>query len=443
MPHVVKFGQRERLSFAKIPETLELPDLIEIQRSSYEEFLQQNALPEARADKGIQAVFNEIFPITDFSETSELRFVSYVLSAPKYDINECQARGFSYAVPIKIRAQLVLREQDSDTDEKRLIDIKESEVYMGEMPLMTENGTFIINGSERVIVSQLQRSPGATFGEDSHSSGQKLYVARIIPYRGAWIEFEYDIKDQIYVRLDRRKKMLVTILLRALGWETDETILKLYAEAQWVHLDVSLVGWITASPVDHPENREILLESNTELTAEQIANLIEIGVEEIEVISAEEAENIRYLRNTLERDPQPDYKLPMMFQMPLDFQSDFEADASLSDPWREEFKAKGVSLTPTATTQVTIAGRRWLISNKNSRDNYTVERVGDSLKVYRGCIQDLAVVEIFRKLQPGDPPTIESAHNRFEKMFESNPATGSRWQMIRANASSSKSKIIR
>ena len=417
MPHVVKFGQRERLSFAKIPETLELPDLIEIQRSSYEEFLQQNALPEARADKGIQAVFNEIFPITDFSETSELRFVSYVLSAPKYDINECQARGFSYAVPIKIRAQLVLREQDSDTDEKRLIDIKESEVYMGEMPLMTENGTFIINGSERVIVSQLQRSPGATFGEDSHSSGQKLYVARIIPYRGAWIEFEYDIKDQIYVRLDRRKKMLVTILLRALGWETDETILKLYAEAQWVHLDVSLVGWITASPVDHPENREILLESNTELTAEQIANLIEIGVEEIEVISAEEAENIRYLRNTLERDPQPDYKLPMMFQMPLDFQSDFEADASLSDPWREEFKAKGVSLTPTATTQVTIAGRRWLISNKNSRDNYTVERVGDSLKVYRGCIQDLAVVEIFRKLQPGDPPTIESAHNRFEKMF--------------------------
>lgn len=151
MPHVVKHGKRERLSFAKIPEIMDLPDLIEVQKSSYEEFLQRNIPPEERKDKGLQAVFNEIFPITDFSETSELQFVSYSLGAPKYDINECQSRGFSYALLVKIRVQLVLREKDEDTGENQLIEIKEAEVYMGEIPLMTENGTFIINGSERVI----------------------------------------------------------------------------------------------------------------------------------------------------------------------------------------------------------------------------------------------------------------------------------------------------
>ena len=255
MPQPVKYdkpvkyyGKRERLSYGKIPEIMDLPDLIEVQKASYEEFLQRNLPPEERKDKGLQAVFNEIFPIPDFSETSELQFVSYSLGAPKYDINECQARGFSYALPVKVRVRLVLREKDEDTGENQLIDIKENEVYMGEIPLMTENGTFIINGSERVIVSQLQRSPGATFGEETHTSGQTLNTARIIPYRGAWIEFEYDIKDLIYTRLDRRKKMFVTVLLRALGWETDETILKLYAKTEEVKLDNSLIDRVTAAP---------------------------------------------------------------------------------------------------------------------------------------------------------------------------------------------------
>ena len=475
MPYPVKYGKRERLSFGKIPEILDLPDLIEIQKSSYEEFLQRNTLPEERKDKGLQAIFNEIFPIFDFSETNQLQFVSYSLGSPKYDINECQSRGFSYALPVKIRVQLVLREKDEDAGENQPIEIKEikeNEVYMGEIPLMTENGTFIINGSERVIVSQLQRSPGATFGEDTHTSGQTLNTAKIIPYRGAWVEFEYDIKDLIYVRLDRRKKMFVTVLLRALGWETDETILKLYAKTERVKLDDSLIDRVTAAPVKPPSSTErvsldgslvgrvistpienpttgdalveentklteeqisdlleagvseievfpgpdALLEANMELTEEQIDDLREAGVDEVEVLDAEEAEEIRFLRNTLQRDLQSDYKLPLLFQVPSDLQDDLTDGAPISNAWQRQFKDSGNSLSSAATIQVKGDGR-YRISNKNSRDNFTVEKVGDTLNVYRGTIQDLAVVEIFRKLQPGDPPTIESAHNRFEKLF--------------------------
>jgi DNA-directed RNA polymerase subunit beta len=479
MPHPVKYdkpvksyGKRERLAYGKIPEIMDLPDLIEVQKSSYEEFLQRNTPPEDRKDKGLQAVFNEIFPIPDFSETSELQFVSYLLGAPKYDINECQSRGFSYALPVKVCVRLVLREKDEDTGENQLIDIKENEVYMGEIPLMTENGTFIINGSERVIVSQLQRSPGATFGEDTHTSGQTLNTAKIIPYRGAWVEFEYDIKDLIYVRLDRRKKMFVTVLLRALGWETDETILKLYAKTERVKLDDSLIDRVTAAPVkpssatervsldgslvgrvistpiEHPTTGDALVEANTKLTEEQISDLLEAGVsevevfprpdalleanmelteeqiddlreagvDEVEVLDAEEAEEIRFLRNTLQRDLQSDYKLPLIFQVPSDIQDDLTDGAPISNAWQRQFKDSGNSLSSAATIQVKGDGR-YRISNKNSRDNFTIEKAGDSLNVYRGSIQDLAVVEIFRKMQPGDPPTIESAHNRFEKLF--------------------------
>ena len=423
MPHPAKYGKpvkyygkRERLSYGKIPEIMDLPDLIEVQKSSYEEFLQRNTLPEERKDKGLQAVFNEIFPIPDFSETSELQFVSYSLGIPKYDINECQSRGFSYALPVKVCVRLVLREKDEQTDENQLIDIKENEVYMGEIPLMTENGTFIINGSERVIVSQLQRSPGATFGEETHTSGQTLNTARIIPYRGAWIEFEYDIKDLIYTRLDRRKKMLVTVLLRALGWETDETILKLYAETKEVRLTKSLVERVTAAPVKHPTTGDLLLEANTELTQEHIDELRETKVRRIEVLDADDAEKIRFLRNTLERDVQSDYDLPKLFEVSSDLQSDLEDGAPVSDAWHQQFKDNGAALSSVATVQVLAEGR-YRISNKNSRDNFTIEKVGEILSVYRGSIQDFAVVDIFRKMQPGDPPTIESAYNRFEKLF--------------------------
>lgn len=349
MPDVVNFGKRERLSFAKSPEIMNLPDLIEIQKLSYHEFLQAGVDEDKRKDEGLQAVLNEIFPITDFSETSSLEFVSYSLGSPKYDINECQYRGFTYGVPLKIRVQLILREQDKDTGDKHVVDIKESDVYMGEIPLMTEKGTFFINGAERVIVSQLHRSPSATFNEEFHTSGHKLFVAKIVPYRGAWIEFEYDIKDQIYVRLDRRKKMLVTILLRALGWETDEQILKLFAKTEVQTLNdygdslEALKDKVLAAPVIDSNTGEVLLEANIDLTEEELATLREAGVESIEILNEEDASRIQFLRNTLQRDAQSDYK--------------------------------------------------------------------------EGHIQDQALVEIFRRIQPGDPPTLESARSRFEKLI--------------------------
>ena len=211
---------RVRKSFAKISKVIEIPNLINIQKQSYEKFLQADVLPEKREDVGLQAVFKSVFPIRDFNETSSLEFVSYNLEKPKYDVDECRQRGMTFAAPIKVVVRLVVWDKDEETGAQSIRDVKEQEVYFGEIPLMTENGTFIINGTERVVVSQLHRSPGAFFDHDkgkSHSSGKLLYNARVIPSRGSWLDFEFDHKDLLYVRIDRRRKLPVTVLIRALG----------------------------------------------------------------------------------------------------------------------------------------------------------------------------------------------------------------------------------
>ena len=228
-----------RKSFAKTQVRAELPNLIETQRLSYNAFLQRDVLSDQRIDTGLQAVFKEVFPIQDFSEVNSLEFVNYTLGTPKYTLQECVARGVTYQVSLTARIMLVLREADPDADEPHVVDIRESDVYLGEVPLMTENGSFIVNGSERVIVSQLHRSPGVIFLEKSLPTGRRTPTAQIIPYRGAWVEFEIDTKDQIYVRIDKRRKLPATVLLRALGWESDADILKLYAKTERLVLD----GW--------------------------------------------------------------------------------------------------------------------------------------------------------------------------------------------------------
>ena len=228
-----------RRSFAKTPVRAELPNLIETQRLSYDAFLQRDVSPDERIDTGLQAVFKEVFPIRDFSEVNSLEFVNYTLGTPKYTLQECVARGVTYQVSLTARIMLVLREADPDADEPHVVDIRESDVYLGEVPLMTENGSFIVNGSERVIVSQLHRSPGVIFLEKSLPTGRRTPTAQIIPYRGAWVEFEIDTKDQIYVRIDKRRKLPATVLLRALGWDSDADILKLYAKTERLVLD----GW--------------------------------------------------------------------------------------------------------------------------------------------------------------------------------------------------------
>src|SRR5437868_2347996 len=211
---------RTRKNFAKIQKIIDIPNLIDIQKHSYDKFLQADIAPEQREDSRLQGVFKSVFPIKDFHETSSLEFVSYHLEKPKYDVDECHQRGMTYSAPIKVVVRLVVWDKDEETGAQSIRDVKEQEVYFGEIPLMTSNGTFIINGTERVVVSQLHRSPGAFFDHDkgkSHSSGKLLYNARIIPYRGSWIDFEFDHKDILYVRIDRRRKLPATVLLRALG----------------------------------------------------------------------------------------------------------------------------------------------------------------------------------------------------------------------------------
>ncbi len=218
--------KRIRRSFGRIPEVAPMPNLIEVQKSSYDHFLQMGVRPEDRANVGLQEVFRSVFPVRDFSDRARLEFVRYDLEEPKYDVEECQQRGITYAAPLRVTLRLVVWDIDEETKARSIRDIKEQDVYMGDMPLMTKNGTFIINGTERVIVSQMHRSPGVFFDHDkgkTHSSGKYLFAARVIPYRGSWLDFEFDAKDHVYVRIDRRRKLPVTTLLLALdGAETEK-----------------------------------------------------------------------------------------------------------------------------------------------------------------------------------------------------------------------------
>ncbi len=219
--------KRVRKHFGHIQEVAPMPNLIEVQKKSYEQFLQKDTAPEERTDTGLQEVFKSVYPIRDFLDRAQLEFVKYEFEEPKYDVEECQQRGMTYAAPLKVTLRLVVWDVDEDTGSRSIRDIKEQDVYMGDMPLMTDNGTFIINGTERVIVSQMHRSPGVFFDHDkgkTHSSGKFLFAARVIPYRGSWLDFEFDAKDLLYVRIDRRRKLPVTTLLMAL--DSDETAKK-------------------------------------------------------------------------------------------------------------------------------------------------------------------------------------------------------------------------
>ena len=222
--------KRLRKMFGKIHEVAEMPNLIEVQKQSYDQFLMVEEPEGGRLDEGLQAVFRSVFPIKDFGERAQLEFVRYAFEPPKYDVEECQQRGMTYAAPLKVTLSLIVFDVNEETGARSVKDIKEQDVYMGDMPLMTMNGTFVINGTERVIVSQMHRSPGVFFDHDrgkTHSSGKLLFAARIIPYRGSWLDFEFDAKDIVYVRIDRRRKLPVTTLLYALGLEDEEILVDL------------------------------------------------------------------------------------------------------------------------------------------------------------------------------------------------------------------------
>ncbi|MGN6734110.1 MAG: DNA-directed RNA polymerase subunit beta [Candidatus Binatia bacterium] len=388
---------RFRRSFGRIRKIIDLPYLIEIQKNSYELFLQKDVAPMERQNIGLQEVFKSVFPIKDFNETASLEFVSYSLGEPKYDVEECHQRGMTFAAPLKVTVQLVLWDIDQQTGARSIKNVKEQEVYFGEIPLMTINGTFMINGTERVIVSQLHRSPGVFFEHDkgkTHASGKLLYSARVIPYRGSWVDLEFDPRDILYVRIDRRRKFHATVLLRALGMTTED-LLNYYYKSDTVVFDgrkpalvfnpshllnakvsadvrdpksndiivkegkkftrpilrqmeaakmkqvpvvwEDILGRVAAHDIVDPQTKEILVECNHEITQDKVDLIRDKGIHQIEVLFIDDSSVGPYLRNTLLQD---------RIKSPQD-----------------------------------------------------------------------AILEIYRRLRPGDPPTVESATNFFNNLF--------------------------
>src|ERR1043165_5542160 len=287
---------RLRRVFSKSAQFLEIPNLIQLQKKSYEAFLQKDVDADRRTDTGLQGVFKSVFPITDFNNTSSLEFVGYTLEPPKYDVEECRQRGMTYAAPIRVTLRLIVFDVDEEKESRSIRDVKEQEVYLGEIPLMTANGSFIINGTERVVVSQLHRSPGVFFDHDkgkNNASGKFIYSARVIPYRGSWLDFEFDQKDLIYVRIDRRRKFPVTILLKALNYTTEQLL------EQFYHLDVvrikkdgkvmrsidieRMAGQRAMSDIVDPKPGEAIVKAGRRITRAAVKRVKSLNLTEIEI----------------------------------------------------------------------------------------------------------------------------------------------------------------
>ncbi len=441
---------RERIDFSKIKTTVPIPNLIEIQKKSYERFLQMNRLPSEREDAGLQSVFKSVFPISDFRENSSLEFIEYsignweckcgklsglhhlrkpcsncgttLIADPygdrevlcprcgkgnqargdvcdicgntvglklKYDVDECQERGMTYAVPLKVTIRLVVWNKDPETGVKTIRDIKEQEVYFGDIPLMTENGTFIINGTERVIVSQLHRSPGAFF----HSEDKTLYVAQIIPYRGSWVEFEYDTKNLLYVRIDRKRKFLASVFLRALGLRAADEIIRTFYSVDRLYLKggtlywavaESLVGLRAAKDIVVP-GENFTVQSGKKITKNAVEALKRANVEAVEISDAE-----------------------------LD--GAYAASDVIDPSTGEVILEANEELTPRA---ISMAQEK----NVDRLEIFFPERdevgsiLSQTLKKDPIHTHEEALIEIYRRLRPGDPPTLDSSRSLFENMF--------------------------
>ena len=333
---------RLRKDFSKIPRILEIPNLIEIQKDSFERFLQTNIEPEKRERTGLQAVFLSVFPIRDFNDTASLEFVGYTLEEPKYDVQECLQRGMTYAAPFKVTIRLVA--WDAAEGSQTIRDVKEQEVYFGEIPIMTDNGTFVINGTERVIVSQLHRSPGIFYDTSTSTTvaagGKKIYSCRIIPYRGSWLDLEFDHKDLVYARIDRRRKILVTVLLKALGY-TEEQMLGSFYRPETIRFDGKrilkkvdpdlLVGQRCTREVK-ADDGTVLARKDRKFTAAAVRRIIERGTEWIQVDT-----------NDLVRDDAVKRVSPIDLVDESTGEVIIECNEELSEAHLEELKNRGIS----------------------------------------------------------------------------------------------------
>src|SRR4026209_2868112 len=440
---------RERKDFSKIKTTVPIPNLMEIQRKSYERFLQMNLLPTEREDAGLQSVFKSVFPISDFRENSSLEFIEYsignweckcgklaglnhlrkpcsncgatLIADPygdrevlcprcgkanqargdvcdicgntvglklKYDVDECQERGMTYAVPLKVTIRLVVWNKDPETGVKTIRDIKEQEVYFGDIPLMTDNGTFIINGTERVIVSQLHRSPGAFF----HSEDKTLFIAQIIPYRGSWVEFEYDTKNLLYVRIDRKRKFLATVFLRALGRRGADEIIRTFYTVDTLRFKGGSIEWAVGDSLmglrasrDIKAGSDVVTHAGKKITSNAIAAMKKAGVEFVEVSDAE-------------------------------LEGAFAAADVVDPSTGEVILETNEAVEPRV---ISMAQEK----NVEKLEIFFPERdeigpvLSSTLKKDPIHTHDEALIEIYRRLRPGDPPTLASSRSLFENMF--------------------------
>jgi len=414
--------KRIRKTFGRIGDVAPMPNLIEVQKSSYDRFLQTGVMAPDRTDSGLQEAFKTVFPISDFSGRAQLEFVKYELEDPKYDVEECQQRGMTYAAPLKVTLRLVVWDIDEDTGARSIRDIKEQDVYMGDMPLMTANGTFVVNGTERVIVSQMHRSPGVFFDHDkgkTHSSGKYLFAARVIPYRGSWLDFEFDAKDLVFVRIDRRRKLPATTLLLALdSIETAEKRAELEAKGEVLDPteatgmskeEVLAFFYDTVSYTEHkrgwqvpfdPEayrgvtierdlinakTGRVVAEAGTKMTPRQCRKLSESGLKDV-VVPAEELFG-RYVSCDLINESTGEVIA--------------EAGDELTEEMFEAFAEAKISELPTLAIDHNNVGayiRNTLATDKNEG-------------------REDALIDIYRVMRPGEPPTLETAEAMFKSLF--------------------------
>src|SRR5437762_8634809 len=416
--------KRIRKTFGRIPEVAPMPNLIEVQRASYDHFLQMGVIAEQRVSVGLQEVFKSVFPIRDFSERAQLEFVRYELETPKYDVDECQQRGITFAAPLKVTLRLVVWDVDADTGSRSIRDIKEQDVYMGDMPLMTKNGTFIINGTERVIVSQMHRSPGVFFDHDkgkTHSSGKYLFAARVIPYRGSWLDFEFDAKDHVYVRIDRRRKLPATTLLLALD---DKTTEEKRAQSEGKVLQPGQATGMSKEEILSAFYGRIIFERGakgwmTPFSAEQYkgkltADLIDADTGEVRLAAGE-----RMTPRIAKR--LQDSKLKHVLAPDEELIGRYFAQDLINDQTGEIYFEAGDEITEPALAQLTEAGIKELpvldidlvSRGPDSKGAY----IRNTLAIDKNATREDALIDIYRVMRPGEPPTLETAETLFNSLF--------------------------
>jgi DNA-directed RNA polymerase subunit beta len=384
-----------RVNFSKIGKVIDIPNLIKAQQESYNDFLQMDVPPEKRRDIGLQAVYKSIFPITDYNGRATLEFVSYAIGQPKWSEEECHERGMNFAAPIKVTVQLVIFDVDERTDARTIRDVKEQEVFFGEIPLMTARATFIINGTERVIVSQLHRSPGVFFEHDkgkSHASGKVLFSSRIIPYRGSWLDFEFDHKDMLYVKIDRKRKFPIAVLLRAIGMSTEELLRRFY-EVEEVTIEGDryskvfrpglMVGIKTPVEIRHPKTNEVAFKKGIKISKKRAERFSDVSFGKISLP----------VDDLLHKVCVSDIADPETGEILL------ECGQKITEDMLARIREKGISSLSIFTLE-------------NADRAIWEGLIADKIKE-----RDEALKEIYKKMRPGDPPTKEAAVSLFENMF--------------------------